>query len=160
MDPKLPWNRVFPLGFWGVPLLQPAKGGFQDFSGKNFTKKTLGWWLMIRYRFFFCGLVFLVFSGWEPNVKSFCIYMTYLRILVAQLLFHDEVYLLSSLSIWRKGWQLFFPVARRPWRRRRLKDQIRRCLFETHIFVKMDDDGWWFLMIDLTCIYGDLRWCY
>ena len=28
--------------------------------------------------------------------------MTYLRIVVAQLLFHDEVYLLSSLSIWRK----------------------------------------------------------
>ena len=44
----------------------------------------------------------------------------------------------------RFWWQtVFFSLKRLPWRRRRLKDQIRRCVFETHIFVKMDDDSLW-----------------
>lgn len=60
------------------------------------------------------ALFFLVFSAfWTKMWNRFAyIYMTYLRILVAQLLFHDEVYLLSSLSIWRKafGGSCFFSL--------------------------------------------------
>lgn len=108
-------KQCFPFRVLGGSPASARKRWVSGFFCQKLHQKTFGWWLMVRYRFFFCGLVFfwcLVVEN--QNVKSFCIYiyMTYLRILVAQLLFHDEVYLLSSLSIWRKafGGSCFFSL--------------------------------------------------
>lgn len=152
-------KQCFPFRVLGGSPASARKRWVSGFFCQKLHQKTFGWWLMVRYRFFFCGLVFfwcLVVEN--QNVKSFCIYiydiLTNIGCPIAVSWWSLFAIFFEYLEegFW---WQLFFLVARRPWRRRRLKGQIRRCLFETHIFV-MDDDSLWLIWL----VYSDLWWCY